>query len=346
MITRDLTNLYLHKFNFLVEELYLCWYNSYSVSKKQIDENVLREQIRSYGFYPYKSNIRKEFPIPYRNKLTFKSLTWVNDFTKSIGEDSLCACDDLAGQVIAEIENNLFKITNKADKIAYANVILRDLDKSRVHNKKLDETIRRNKYREIFEYVLNHNFITEDNVTLNENSAKVYPIYSLTVRLINHLEFIDKLIDLFQCFDINLILLNNTSHYNLCIFDEKTHLGVHANRVDEEVAVPKFNSDLSDDCLIKIMLFLKSEQWLENPNSDNWLFWFNRKPLVNKSELVWKGTPTMLSNVIQHLCTTCVSNTIKVAFATKDYVKPTRSDYRKGNTYKKIEQIIIVSNKK
>lgn len=90
----------------------------------------------------------------------------------------------------------------------------------------------------------------------------------------------------------------------------------------------------------------ETEGWLVNPDSDNWLYWFNGKPQADKKHLLWKGTPTMLSNIIQHICNKCAASTIKVAFDTLDYVKPTRSDYKKGSTYKKIEQMITLHNKK
>jgi len=51
----------------------------------------------------------------------------------------------------------------------------------------------------------------------------------------------------------------------------------------------------------------------------------------------------MLSNVIQHLCGESNATTIKTAFCTKEYVKPTRKIYEVSKTHKEIEQIITVS---
>lgn len=345
MITREKTNLYLNQFNLLTEALYLCWHNAYSEETQKIDEEILRQQIRSHGFYPHKNTIKRELPVSFRNKLTFKNLTWVNNYTDTIAEDTLCEHTELHKQAITEVEYNLFLLSNKSDKIAYANIILCDLDKSYIHNKKLDDRARINKYKQMFEYVLDHNFIAEDNVTINDNNSKIYPIYDLTVRLINHFHFIDKLIDLFLCFGIDLVQLNEKSHYNLFIFENNKYEKQKTTQAKNE-SIPKFDSSLSDECLVKIMLFLKSESWLEDTNSDDWLYWFNRKPIINQSNLVWKGSSTMLSNVMQHLCTRCCANTVKTAFGKQKYVKPTWSDYNKGNTYKKIEQIITIANKK
>ena len=85
---------------------------------------------------------------------------------------------------------------------------------------------------------------------------------------------------------------------------------------------------------------------LDNPNSDVWLFWFNRKYIKVPEPLKWKGSPSMLSNIIQHMCGESISNTIKTAFCTKEYIKPTKSKYERSKMHKEIEQIIIISKQK
>lgn len=346
MINRKLTDEYIKHFDTLAEAIYLCWHNSFCYKTKQLDEVKLREQIRSYGFCCHKNAIRKDLPLTFRNKLKFKTLLWVNTFTDSIAEDSVCECTEFNKKVIKEIENNLFSLTDKTAKTAYANIILRDIDKNYIHNQKLDNSLRDFRYKEMFQYLLDHNFIAEDNVTtLNDHSNKIYPIYDLTIRLINHFDFIERLIDLFSCFDINLILVSEKAGYNLYIFNEKKFEWTENKSLEQDIT-PKFNSHLSDDCLIKIMHYLNNKKKLENPNSDLWLFWFNRKCIKVPESLIWKGTPSMLSNVIQHLCGESISNTIKTAFGTKEYVKPTRKEYETGKTYKEIEQIITISKQK
>jgi UDP-glucose 6-dehydrogenase len=64
-------------------------------------------------------------------------------------------------QVIKEIEYNLFKLTSKTSKSAYAKVILCDIDKSRIHNLKVTDCIRESKLKEFFEQVLNKNLISK-----------------------------------------------------------------------------------------------------------------------------------------------------------------------------------------
>lgn len=211
MIIQNQTDLYLKDFDLLAEALYLCWYNAFSEATKQIDETILKTQIRTYGFYTQKNVIRKDIPIHFRNKLKFKTLTWVNDFTESIAEDTICGSSEPYKKSITEIRRNLFRISNRADRIANANIILCDLDKSNIHNQEVDAAIRDLRFKEMFTYVLDHNFITEDNVTINHNSKRVYPIYDLTVRLINHFDFIDKLIEAFLCFEINLASINDNA---------------------------------------------------------------------------------------------------------------------------------------
>ena len=85
---------------------------------------------------------------------------------------------------------------------------------------------------------------------------------------------------------------------------------------------------------------------LDCANSDIWLFWFNRKYIKNPQPIMWRGTATMLSNVIQHVCGESIASKIKTAFCTTEYSKPTRKIYEKSKTHKEIEQIITISKQK
>ncbi|MEI6751853.1 MAG: hypothetical protein WCK78_01675 [Paludibacter sp.] len=346
MINRDFTDQYLRNFDSLSEAIYLCWYNSYCNKTNQLDEEKLRIQIRSYGFYPFKNVIRKELPLSFRAKLKFKTLTWVNNYTDSIAEESVCESSELYMQTITEIEDNLLILKTRERIIPYANMLLHYLDKSNVHNQEVEESELNYRVKELFRYILDHNFITEDNVTCQSNvCAKVYPIYDLTVRLINHLDFVERLINAFIFFDISLERLAKQSRCNLFIFNDFKY--DIETKVDAEGNVlPKFDSPHTDECLIKIMHHLSHKSKIINPNSDIWLFWFGRKSLKNPEFLLWNGSPTLLSNVIQHLCGNCISNTIKIAFETDIFVKPTWKIYQSSKMYKEIEQIITISKKK
>ncbi len=349
MINRQLTDSFIKDFDSLAEAIYLCWHNSFSSTTNRTDEVILRKQIRSYGFYRHKNTIRKELPLSLRNTLKFRNLLWVNQYTDTMAEDSLSECTEHNKQVIKETETNLFEFKSRTERIAYANIILRDIDKNCIHNKKVENSIRDIRYKEIFEYILNHHFISEDNVTVfDDGRRKIYPIYELTVKLINHFDFIDRLIEVFTCFGINLVQLAEKAGYNLYLFNNnKSRLNdINQNGDLVQKIIPKFNSTLSDECLIKIMHYLSAKKRLDSPNTDVWLFWFNRKTLKTYESLRWKGTPTMLSNIIQHVCGECISETIKTAFCTKDYVKPTRKEYEVSKIYKELEQFIIISHQK
>jgi hypothetical protein len=132
---------------------------------------------------------------------------------------------------------------------------------------------------------------------------------------------------------------------NLFIFN-KSNYDLSPNNNLQLTSQPKFKTELSDECLIKVMHYLLNKKLLINTNSDSWLFWFNLKDLNNPVYLKWNDSPTLLSNVIQHLCGNCISNTIKTAFATNVFVKPTWKLYQTSKTYKEIEQIITISMKK
>ena len=345
MINRDLTDQYLRSFDELAEAIYLCWYNSFCKKTKQINEEKLRTQIRSYGFYPFEKKTKKELPLCFRVKLKFKTLTWVNDLTNVFAEDILCESTELYMLAIKDLRKRLFNLKNREDRIALANVILLDMDKNCVHNEKANIEELNFRLKELFGYILDHNFITEDNVTALNDGYKVYPIYDLTVRLINHFDFIDKLIELFLCFNICLISLAEKAKCNLFIFN-KSNYDLSPNNNLQLTSQPKFKTELSDECLIKVMHYLLNKKLLINTNSDSWLFWFNLKDLNNPVYLKWNDSPTLLSNVIQHLCGNCISNTIKTAFATNLFVKPTWKLYQTSKTYKEIEQIITISMKK
>jgi len=362
MIKRELTNTYLTNFDLLTEALYLCWTNSFCVVTDQLNKVVLKEQIRSYGYYDHKHAIKKEKPINFVNNFEFKTLVWLNKFSNAVSQNELCEYVELYKQVIDEIENNLFILKSKTAQIAYANILLRNLDKSHIHKRKLDLAERDMRYKEMFELVLNRRFIFDDGATVLEGDfCDIHKNYDLTVRLINHLDFIDKLIELFSCFEIDLIILAEKSKHNLYIFNVNktskqanmalelsngtTFHFTEKNNLQNNI-LPKFNTHLSDDCLIKIMQYLFHKKMLDNPNSDSWLFWFNRKHIKIPEPLKWKGTPSMLSNVIQHLCGESISKTIKTAFCTKEYIKPTKSKYEHSRMHKEIEQIITISKQK
>lgn len=213
---------------------------------------------------------------------------------------------------------------------------------------------------ETFEIVLNRKLLAEDKVVIqNEESLEKYPNYDLTARLINHLDFTDKLIELFSCFKIDLVVLAEETKHNLYLFDESNRVKQPKNDLEVsfvnlgkgrenllDKTLPKFYSPLSDDCLIKIMLYLIHKKKLDNSNTDVWLFWFNRKYIKVPEPLKWKGTPTMLSNIIQHLCGKSIAATIKTAFYRIKYIKPTRKIYESSKLYKEIEQIITIAKQK
>lgn len=364
MINRELTNLYLSHLDSLTEALYLCWTNSYCNESDQLNKDVLKDQILSYGIYNHKYAIKKEIPVNFTNKLEFRTLVWANEFVDDFDANIWCGHIELYKQVINEIENNLFTLKDKNAQVAYANILLRNLDKSHIHKRKLDTAMRDLRYKETFEIILSRKFLA-GNKALTEGTecSGSYPNYDLTVRLINHLDFIDKLIELFSCFDIDLVLLAEKHKYNLYIFgSNKTHspvlnefgldpIGTVYHRVRESnrsriATVPKFHSPLSDDCLTKIMHYLLHKNKLERVNIDVWLYWFNRKFIKIPEPLKWKGSNTLLSNIIQHICGESNSATIKTAFSTQGYVKPTRKIYESGKVYKEIEQIITISKQK
>ena len=358
---RKLTDLFLNDFDLLTEELYLCWHNSYDHENKQLDVNKLRAQIHSYGFYEHKKPCLKKIPLSFRNKLHFNSLSWVNEYTDLIPENLLSEFINRNKKVINEIERNIFSQTNKEDKISYANIILQSLDKSNIHNQLIVESILNLRYKEFFEIVLNQKLIFENNNTLEYNELnRLTQIYNLTLKLIGHFDFIEKLINLFNCFGINLLFITENSKNKLYVFDDKNLIQpVDASHskpeyinqlIDSEeshkIIFPKFRCSHTDECLIKIMLYLSNNMKLINTNSDLWLFWFNRKCIKIPLTLKWNDSPTMLSNVIQHLCGCCISKTIKTAFKTNVFVKPTWKTYQSSKTYKEIEQIITISKQK
>ena len=155
MINRELTDLYLNQFDSLSEALYSCWHNSFCLQTKQLDKVKLHGQIRSYGFYNHENAIKKDCTLNSKNKFLFKTLIWVNNYTNIAVENSLSEYIELYKQAIKEIESNLFLITRKTDKIAYANIILRDFDKNYIHNQNVDDSVRDIKTKEFFEHILN-----------------------------------------------------------------------------------------------------------------------------------------------------------------------------------------------
>lgn len=345
MISRDLTNLYLKDFNVLSEAIYMCWHNSFCQKSKQINVEKLRAQIRLHGFYQFKNRHGKALPLSFRDRLKFKACDWANCITNSIPEYTLPNRSELYLKAITEVEQNLLVLRNKNERIAYAKMLINSFDKGYIYNFDVDENLLNFRLKELFLYVIDHDFVKEDNVTGLGFEEEVYPVYKLTVELINHFDFIDKLINAFIYFDISIAKHAREANCNLFMFqDTLSELNATYNKHSQ--VVPKFHSQLSDDCLIKIMHYLISKNLLENTNSDIWHYWFNRKSINSPETLKWNGSNTKLSNVVQHLCGESIAHSVKTAFCTNGYVKPTKSKYERSRTYKEIEQIITISKQK
>ena len=347
-MNHSLIEMHFNHVNQLAEELYTCWHNSFCFDTRQLDQTKLRSQIRSYGTFEY-DGLNKELPSSFRNKMKFKTLTWVNQFIDAKTESILRSYTELNTLMMTEIRKKLFTYTTQKDKVAYANIILCAIDKTHVHNMPVDSELLDFRHKELFEYVLNQHFLADDTKDGIADTS-----YDLPVRLIYHFDFIDKLIELFKCFQIDLLALAKELSCSLYTFDTgndnpkvESNLLPNADlqTILEEDIVPRFNTHLSEETLISIMHYLIKRNFLDNCSSDLWLYWFDLKIVKFPQRMKWKGSPTMLSNIIQHLCGEgkSVATTIKVAFGMAVYVKPTRSAYELQKTYKEIERIITIS---
>ena len=215
MIVRTITELYLRHFNHLHGVLCLCWQSAFCNTSKQLDLNKLKEQIRSQGIYNHENAIKIEEPYIVKEKPIFKTLTWANDYTAEENNENIFSeYVELYEQALKEVEDNLLVLNDKAKQTAYANFILRDFNKSFYPIQTLCESEQNNKCKEFFKFVLNRQLIAD----IDQSSA--VPNYSLSVRLINHLDFIDKLIELFSYSDIDLLELSKKHKHNLYLFNE------------------------------------------------------------------------------------------------------------------------------
>ncbi len=355
MIKREFTNTYLADFDLLTEKLYLCWIKAFNVETNSLDKIFLKELIISYGFFDEKNIAKKDSFTNFTNHYDFKHLTWINQFIDQINENRISNQIEFYKQVIREIETNLFVLKSKSAQVAYANILLRDFDKSHIHKRKLEISERNNLYKQTFEIAI----VQSQKIKVSVDLIS----YDIPTRLINHLDFVDKLIELFLCFEIDLIVLAEKYKHNLYIFDSNknessnkqdwgtTSIETAIIKVEEEnqsnfKVFSKFQSKLSNDCLINIMHYLDKKKKLEKPNIETWLFWFNRKCVRIPEPIKWKGSPTLLSNIIQQLCGKSIATVVKTAFNTTLYFKPTKSKYEHSRIHKEIEQIIIISKQK
>lgn len=336
---------YFESFDALSQAIYLCWQNSFCETTELFDHDKLRTHVRSFGFYPQKINSRKIIPLCFRTGLNFNTLIRVKSYNDSFLDEIDVNEDEIYAKAIKEIEKKLFHFNTKSNRIAYANVILRKIDKSYLHKNYNDSISLHSKIKELISYMLDNNFICDDNVTFQNDCDEVYPIYDLSVRLIHHFDFIDKLIELFLCFDICLLVLAEKANCNLYLFKNRKFDVEEIDTLQPNI-FPKFDSGLVDDCLIKVMHHLTNKNQLEHTNIEDWLFWFNRQKMNEPKPLNWKGSPSMLTNVIQHLSKGRIASTLKIAFCTNVYAKPTLKAYKRSRIYKEIEQIITIYNQK
>jgi hypothetical protein len=109
-----------------------------------------------------------------------------------------------------------------------------------------------------------------------------------------------------------------------------------------------FETDLSDEALLKIMRLLTNmEDGLDkNTNSGLWLYWFNRNSKYTKIEpLKWGGSPTKISNIIQTICKEAKADEIMAAFGVEK-VGCSAGTYAKFDFIKNIKQIITIDKQK
>jgi hypothetical protein len=103
--------------NQLAEELYTCWYNSFCFITRELDQTKLRSQVQSFGIFEYDES-RKFLPASFRNKMKFKTLTWVNKYIDAKTENVLLSYAGLNTMMMEDIRKQLFSYTNQDDKIA------------------------------------------------------------------------------------------------------------------------------------------------------------------------------------------------------------------------------------
>jgi hypothetical protein len=352
MTNSGLSSIYLGQLNLLTEDLYRCWFNSFCNETKILNQEKLRRQISSYGIFKHNHKFRKKLPSTFSTLFRFKTLRWVNKFTDKIDENSFRDYSELNGLVLDAIRGVIDSFDRMEDKVVYANRILCDLDRAHVHKLPVDESVLTFRFKELFEQVLSHHFIDPKSTGNNQAVTKNY---ELSIRLIAHLDFIDRLIELFSCSNIDLLDLAINKNCSLFVFegidssfmmDPATSM-TNYERVEaiilEHHYIPRFSTTLSPNCMIAIMRYLYKRGFLLNTDIDTWLYWFDLHEQKIPRYIHWKGSPTLLSNIIQHLTGNCFSKIIKMAFSTNHFVNPTYKEYLKGSIYKDIERIIVIS---
>jgi hypothetical protein len=383
MYVKSLVDHYFCHYNQLTQDLYLCWHYSFCQVSKQLDEAKLRMQIRSHGFSNHPHQLPKRLPISFRDQYYFKIFRWINKFTPGMEENSLRDYTDLYDGIINEVSERLCQLSNKVNRRAFAHKIMIKLDKTHVHDQQVDRLTLDLRFKELFEYVLNHRFLANDTSNTRDLPSKGYLSLEsncdLSVRLFCHFYFVEKIICEFQCYEIDLLALAEERGYNLFVFNEcdkhedaenvnvapspkiklpflkiepaKTIMPEIVELEIQELEriglrpIPRFKCSHSPECLLRLMCYLIKQKFLSPSTSDDqWLYWFDLGTLTIASPLHWIGaSATMLSNIIQHLCGKCIAKTVKTAFPANKFANPTRKVYEAGNTYKEIEQIITIS---
>lgn len=352
MTNFGLSAIYLGLLNLLTEDMYRCWFNSFCNETKVLNQEKLKRQISSYGIFKHNHKFRKKLPHTFSTLFRFKTLRWVNKFTDKIDENSFRDHSELNGLMLDAIRGVIDSFDRMEDKVVYANRILCDLDRAHVHKLPVEESVLTFRFKELFEQVLSHHYIDSK---LSGNNQAIAKNYDLTIRLIAHLDFIDRLIELFSCSDIDLLDLAANRNCSLFVFEDvDSSLTISqttsiANKeqieaiITENHCIPKFSTTLSPECLILIMRYLIKRGLLIKTDTETWLYWFDLHEQSFPGFLHWNSSPTLLSNIIYHLTGNCISNIIKTAFSTDIFVNPTRKDYINGRIYKDIERIILLS---
>lgn len=107
----------------------------------------------------------------------------------------------------------------------------------------------------------------------------------------------------------------------------------------------KFNSNYSDDCLKKILLYLIKKSLMPATDAGLWLYWFNRNPKYNNPtqlKLNSKFSPTLLANVMQTICGEYQTVSAKNAIEKLKIVRPAIRNDRPNEVIKDIMQFITI----
>jgi hypothetical protein len=249
---------YLEEIKNLSNSIHECWEDAWDEALDEINTEKLKTNIRSYGdYFPQKTIIKKKEPkISLKYKVQLNFLLFMG---KIFGVGELLpedGYDDRIQLSLSEIQENLFGFNNIIDKKAYANIILRSLNRIDIYNQGNDFWDYPIDYTLLFSNLIDTDIIIEKKEKKEFENEVIVLTYGndLQVRFAKHLHFIFELTQLLKCFQIDIFQLAHDADLRISLINTDETGRINFSITDENYISDDFDSNQEKVKIVKFTI--------------------------------------------------------------------------------------------